>query len=168
MMQELEAILSSAVTVLSDKTRTRSARYENACHLLARVSDLLASAWPKDEHADLEEKEFLFECLMHRFDALTPHKEHVRTLYAMMASHPDVAFAQVLQMHQSFARTLSTQTLCAMPVCMSYALTWVYSQAFPTWLGDDTPDLAPTMARIDGNLTSVLSLQRTLAEKLRI
>ncbi len=167
-MQDLETLFSATLKVLSEKTRTRAARYESACRLLARVSDFLESSWPQDEHADLDEKEFLFECLMHRFDILNPYKEHVHKLYSTMASHPDVAFTQVLQMRQSFARTLSTQTLCSMPVCMSYGLTWVYSQTFPTWLGDDTPDLAPTMAYVDGHLTSVLTVQHTLIKKLRI
>jgi len=94
----------------------------------------------------------LFEVEMRRFDALAPHKDALRSLARSARRDPGLACA----LHRLAARS-QKWTLAAAGIDHGGVLgrvgvegaVMVHAEALRTWLDDDDPDLARTMATLD-------------------
>jgi AcrR family transcriptional regulator len=94
----------------------------------------------------------LFEVLMRRFDALSPHKPAIRRIARVLYRDPFAAACQVARLTAAMALMLECAGIDSTGVCGRLrvkGLALVYSAALKTWLADDSPDQAATMAALD-------------------
>jgi len=98
-----------------------------------------------------EKRDRLFDIIMTRFDVLGPHKAALKSIYASGAADVSLAVPYLSSQHWMLeAAGISTDgpagALRVAGLGMAYA--WV----FRTWLEDDDPGLAKTMASLDRRL----------------
>jgi AcrR family transcriptional regulator len=100
-------------------------------------------------------RERLFDVMMRRFEALGPHKAAVRSLTRSAACNPGLAFALNALTVRSMQWMLTAADIgAAGPKGMVRAqgLALLYASVLRTWLDDDDPGLARTMAALDRGL----------------
>jgi len=100
-------------------------------------------------------RERLFDILMRRLEALAPHKEAVRSLARSSRCNPGLALAlnSIALRSQSWmlaAAGISTSGLRG--AARSQGMACLYADVMRTWLDDDDPGLARTMAALDRQL----------------
>ncbi|MBI4183357.1 MAG: TetR/AcrR family transcriptional regulator [Proteobacteria bacterium] len=111
--------------------------------VLARLDPELAEEPPRDR---------LFEVLMRRLDALKPYKEGVRAVLADLPADPFGALAALPAFLGSMAWMLEAAHVDASGlagILRANGLALVWASTVRAWLGDDTADMAPTMAALD-------------------
>lgn len=116
-----------------------------------RRIDLAVLSGPAPD-MDTVPRDRLFEAEMRRFDALGPHREAIRSLAA--SARRDPALACVLH---RFAARSQKWTLVAAGIDHGGLLgriglegaVMAHTETMRTWLEDDDPDLARTMATLD-------------------
>ena len=150
--------------ILSRQTLTKQDRYKRVRQLLQDASDILSAAM--QEHAGrchhMDEKSFLFECIMNRFDLLHSSKSSLESVYAIIATHPCVAHLQLQLLKNNFRESLRLHYRGGALFYMPALLSGVYITLLPTWFRDETPDMARTMARTDRTLSMILNLKNQL------
>jgi ubiquinone biosynthesis protein COQ9 len=100
---------------------------------------------------DQEKRDRLFDIIMTRFDVLGPHKAALKSIYASGAADVSLAVPYLSSQHWMLeAAGIGTDgpagAIRVAGLGMAYA--WV----FRTWLEDDDPGLAKTMAALDRRL----------------
>ncbi len=108
--------------------------------------------------ADMAEeppRERLFDVLMRRIEALTPHKEAVRSLVNSARCNPTLAlalncFAVRSQSWMLTAANISSAGLRG--AVRAQGMACLYADVLRTWLRDEDPGLARTMAVLDRQL----------------
>lgn len=131
------------------------------CILLAftrRIDEQVLAAGPADASDGTRDR--LFELLMRRFDALTPHKAAVAAILRDIID-PAVGLIGLPALARSMAWTFEA---AGVPVSglsgllKIKGLALIYANAVRVWLRDDTADLARTMAALDKGLRRAESL----------
>ncbi len=104
---------------------------------------------------DEPEREKLFDILMRRLEAHTPHKAAVRSLLRSSFRDPPLALA----MNSFVARSMSWMLTAAgistagpRGVVRAQGLALSYARVVSTWVEDDDPGLAKTMSALDREL----------------
>jgi hypothetical protein len=96
-------------------------------------------------------RDALFEVLMARFDAMEPHKQALRSIVSDAA--PDAAqVCAVLASQRWMLHAAGIDSEGGRGVVRTLGLASVYASVFRTWLDDDDPGLARTMAALDRRL----------------
>lgn len=108
-----------------------------------------------DDLAGEPARERVFDVMMRRFDALQPYKEALRRIFQDLQYEPLslAALNQVSLNSMRFmlaAAGINTEGPLGMVKLQGAVL--VYSNTMRTWLDDDDPTLAKTMARLDREL----------------
>jgi hypothetical protein len=96
-------------------------------------------------------RDTVFDLLMHRFDAMRPHRAGLRSLLRALPIEPATALM------------LGGATVCSMGwllnaagvpggVAKAHALAALWLRTFRVFIYDESPDLAGTMAALDKNL----------------
>jgi len=118
---------------------------------LNRRIDRAALAAPDPEGLP---RERLFDVLMRRFDALQPHRPALRSMLRGSVGDP-AALLAVPSLLRSMAWMLEAAGLGAsgwQGRLRAHVLAGVYLSVVRVFLGDDSPDLAATMAALDRRL----------------
>lgn len=110
--------------------------------ILARASKPAASLAPRDR---------LFEVVMSRFDALAPYKGALRSMARAGESGPALA-RTVLASQTWMLRAAEISTAGLAGAARVAGLAAIYASVFRTWLADDDPGMARTMAALDRRL----------------
>ncbi len=100
-------------------------------------------------------RERLFDVLMRRLEALAPHKAAIRSLARSTARDPALAFALNGLTVRSMQWMLTAADIGAAGpkgVLRGQGLALLYASVLRTWLDDDDPGLARTMAALDRGL----------------
>ncbi len=126
--------------------------------LMVRHTDtqLLQNLEPFD--GDEGARERLFDILMARFDILTPHRTGIAAVLRDGPSDPLSLVRQICCFHASMKAMLDAAQIPtsgpfgALRIKGGMA---VYAATFRVWLGDDSPDMAKTMAALDKTLLSI-------------
>lgn len=96
-------------------------------------------------------RDALFEVLMSRLDALEPHKAGVRAI--LRDTDPDPSLLQAMFSSQHWMlEAAGIDTAGPRGAVRTVGLASVYASVFRTWLDDDDPSLARTMAALDRRL----------------
>jgi AcrR family transcriptional regulator len=146
----LADIAKSSEVSLLDLRRAFGSKAEIIAAFVRAVDDeVLARAPARD--AGQPPRDAIFEVVMRRFDVLAPYKPALRSIAA--AWPPDAAVVRALAVSQAWmlraagiaAEGLEGQVRTA-------GLAAVYASVLRTWLNDDDPGLARTMAVLDRRL----------------
>lgn len=122
------------------------------------------------ELADQSARDRLFEILMRRFEALTPHREAVRSLYRSARCNPQLAMGLNKLAVRSQQWMLSAAGIGSSGMIggmRAQALSCFFAKAMQTWLDDEDPGLARTMASLDRQLATAERLAGFAKEMCR-
>ena len=100
-------------------------------------------------------RERLFDVLMRRLEALAPHKAAIRSLARSAARDPALAFALNGLTVGSMQWMLTAADITAAGpkgILRAQGLALLYASVLRTWLDDEDPGLARTMAALDRGL----------------
>lgn len=133
-------------------------RYPSKHAILAaysRAIDRQVVAGADGPGGDESARDRLFDVIMRRFDALTPHRDGVAAVLRDVGCDPLAALCGAGQLRASMALMLETAGLSStglMGVIRTKGLAAIYLATMRTWLRDDTADKAKTMAALDAKL----------------
>jgi AcrR family transcriptional regulator len=97
----------------------------------------------------------LFDAVMRRFEAMGPHRAGIGAVLHDTRRDPFATLCAMGGFLRSMAATLEAAGIASdglSGVLRAQGLGVVYAQTLRTWLHDETPDKAPTMAALDRNL----------------
>ena len=117
----------------------------------------------RQEFASIEKlgsvRDQLFDILMARFDLLNRHKIAVKLIYKETVPFDPLASAYGLN---SLIKSMElVLNIAGIPTCTllgftkTKILSAIFMRSFITWLGDDSTDMAKTMAILDSDLVKV-------------
>jgi AcrR family transcriptional regulator len=112
----------------------------------------------------------LFEILMRRFDALTPHKDAVAGILRDLPSDPAAILATAPQLANGMAWMVETAGLSSSGLRGAIrvkGVTLIYLNTLRVWLRDDSADMARTMASLDQSLRRAEKLIRCCRPRSR-
>jgi hypothetical protein len=112
-----------------------------------------------DESLDVSQEvslqEALLESFMVRFEKLGPYKALVKRLYDESFQSPCLGVFLFKNISEELYRPLASLDKTSFSF-YKYFFLFAYSQAFPVWLVDDSPDLSRTLFCIDKTLTKLI------------
>lgn len=146
----LADIAASAELNLVDLHRAFESKAEILAAFIRDVDDEVLARAPQ-RTAGQEPRDVLFEVIMSRFDVLAPHKSALKSIAASWSADPSLlrAFA-VSQAWMLRAAGIPAEGLEGQ--LRAGGLGALYASVFRTWLEDDDPGLARTMAVLDRRL----------------
>lgn len=172
--QPSDRLLDAALTVIADQGWREATMGEIALRAGVSLADLYA-LFPSRMHllaalvartdrrvlaapaADAAEspRDRLFDVLMRRFDVLQPHKEAYARLMRELPLDPPAMAALLLRLRRAMRWMVEAAGLSPSGPAgylRSRGLALIYLRAVRTWVTDDSPDLARTMAALDRDL----------------
>lgn len=108
-------------------------------------------------------RDALFEVIMARFDALTPHKAALRSIRAAGAADPAL-LTPFLNSQRWMLAAAGVDVDGAGGLVRTLGLGSIYASVFSTWLADDDPGMARTMAALDQRLRSGVRTLETVED----
>jgi AcrR family transcriptional regulator len=123
-----------------------------------RQIDEAVLAVPVEAEADERPRDRIFDLLMRRFDALGPYKPALEVLSRELPGDPCAALAAGARLLRSIRWMLEATGIATEGIAGVIAVKLTaaaYLAVFRTWLRDDSPDLAPTMAALDRRLRGI-------------
>ncbi|MBS9478592.1 TetR/AcrR family transcriptional regulator [Ancylobacter sp. VKM B-3255] len=120
-----------------------------------RETDRKVLAGPTDDMADEPARDRLFDVLMRRLDALGPHKGALRSLAESARRNPFFALALnrlAVRSQQWMLAAAKIDTAGLKGAVRAQGLALVYARVLQTFLRDEDPALARTMAALDREL----------------
>ena len=127
-------------------------------HAFSRRIDETVLATPLDAEPDARPRDQVFDLLMRRFDALQPYRRALQTLRRELPGDPLAALCTGAGLLHSIAWTLEAAAISTVGIGGIAAVkltTAAYLMTMRVWLGDDSPDLGPTMAALDRRLRGI-------------
>jgi len=128
---------------------------------LARIDEQMMSG---EVDADASPRDRVFEVTMRRFEALTPHKQAVRSILRQGVD-PVTALCGARRFARSMALLLEAAGIGSAGLTglvRVNGMAAIYLYTMRCWLRDDTPDLARTMAALDTALRRADSVAGSL------
>jgi AcrR family transcriptional regulator len=153
----LAAIASAAEMPILSVYRVFPSKTAILCGLLRRIDETVLAV-PLDIQDDERPRDRVFDLLMRRFDALAPHKGALVVLRRELLTDPPAALALAHAAFRSMSLMLEAAGISTggLGGIARVKLTeHAYFQASRTWLRDDSPDLAQTMAVLDQRLRGI-------------
>jgi AcrR family transcriptional regulator len=127
------------------------------CGFFRRVDEAVLAA-PLDSEPDERPRDRVFDLLMRRFDALAPYRDAIEALGRDLPADPFAALAAGAGLLRSMCWMLEAAGISGQGLsgAVTVKLTaGAYLATLRTWLRDDSPDLAPTMAALDRRLRGI-------------
>jgi AcrR family transcriptional regulator len=121
-----------------------------------RATDIKVLSSDLSDMAEEAPREKLFDILMRRLEALTPHKQAIRSLLRSTARNPGLAMAlngfAVRSLH-FMLNAADIDTAGPKGLVRAQGLALLYSRVLWVWVDDEDPGLARTMAALDRELS---------------
>ncbi|WP_162306017.1 TetR/AcrR family transcriptional regulator [Oleisolibacter albus] len=131
---------------------------------VARQADaMVLAAGPADAEESRHDR--MFDVLMRRFDALAPHKAGLHAVWRELRHHPLDGLCLTAQLHRSMRWMLEAAGIARAGfggVLQVKGLSAVWLATLRPWFGDDSEDMAKTMAALDANLRRAEELWNSL------
>jgi ubiquinone biosynthesis protein COQ9 len=156
----LADIAAAAGVSLVDARREFGSKGEVLAAFVRMVDDAVLARAPQRSGAQ-SPRDALFEVIMSRFDVLAAYKPALKSVAAAWPLEPALACAAAA----SQAWMLRAAGIGAEGIegkVRALGLGGVYASAYNTWLGDDDPGLAKTMAALDRRLRRAEAAQQSL------
>jgi AcrR family transcriptional regulator len=125
-----------------------------AAHVKETDSKVLAS--DLSDMSGEAPREKLFDVLMRRMEALTPHKQAVRSLLRSAGRNPGLAMALngfAVRSLQFMLTAADIDTAGPKGMLRAQGLALLYGRVLAVWVDDEDPGLARTMAALDRELS---------------
>lgn len=146
----LADIADAAGSTLADLKKAFSSKGEIIAAFISAVDEEVLARVPK-RTPDQPVRDTLFEVIMCRFDVLAPHRAGLRSI--VQSGLPDPAQVRpVLESQRWMLEAAGVGTAGLEGAVKVAGLATVYGSVFRTWLADDDPGLARTMAALDRRL----------------
>jgi AcrR family transcriptional regulator len=143
-------VAEAASLPLGDLRGTFASKTDIIAALLRAVDDEVLKQTPA--RAEAQEKcDRLFDIVMTRFDILAPHKAALKSIYASGAADFALAVPYLSSQHWML-QAAGIGTDGAIGTLRVTGLALAYAGVFRTWLDDDDPGHAKTMAALDRRL----------------
>ncbi len=143
-------IAEAAGVTLSELRGLFTTKSDIIAALLRAVDDEVMRRLPK-RGEDQEKRDLLFDTIMTRFDVLGPYKAALKSIHA--SGSADLALAgPYLSSQHWMLQAAGIGTDGALGALRIAGLGLAYASVFATWLEDDDPGLARTMAALDRRL----------------
>jgi AcrR family transcriptional regulator len=143
-------IAESAGLPLGDLRGTFASKTDIIAALLRAVDDEVLKQTPARAETQ-EKRDRLFDIVMTRFDILAPHKAALKSIYASGAADFALAVPYLSSQHWML-QAAGIGTDGAIGTLRVTGLALAYASVFRTWLDDDDPGHARTMAALDRRL----------------
>jgi len=117
-----------------------------------RETDRKVLAGGEGEDAEATARDRLFDVLMRRFEALQPHRAAVRSLVRSAERHPRFALALnklAVRSQQWMLTAAEINASGPRGMIRAQGLALLFGSVLGTWVRDDDPGLARTMAALD-------------------
>ena len=153
----LAAIAEAAGLPILRVYRTFPSKTAILCGLFRRIDEAVL-ATPVEVEPDERPRDRIFDLLMRRFDALRPYKPALAKLRRELPLDPPAALATGAGLLHSIAWMLEAAGMSTTGIGGILAVkltTAAYLMTQRVWVGDDSPDLAPTMAELDRRLRGI-------------
>jgi AcrR family transcriptional regulator len=127
------------------------------CGFFRRIDEAVL-AMPLDTAPDERPRDRVFDLLMRRFDALAPYRAALERLSRDLPMDPVAALAAAAGLLRSMRWMLEAAGISGEGLAGAVAVKLTaaaYLATMRTWLRDDSPDLAPTMAALDRRLRGI-------------
>ena len=127
------------------------------------ADETMEQDWESDQSSA---RDRLFDVLMRRFDALQPYKAGLGNLLYDEARDPPAALCGLQRLLRSMAAMLESARISSSGMkglIRTKGLAAIYLATLRVWLKDDSPDMAKTMASLDGYLRRVEGVAGRLA-----
>jgi AcrR family transcriptional regulator len=128
---------------------------------IARADRQVLAAGSAEKEDSVHDR--LFEVLMRRFDALTPHKDAIAEILRDLPSDPLAVLATAPHLANGMAWMVEAAGLSSSGLKGAIrveGVTLIYLKTLRVWLGDDSADMARTMASLDRDLRRAEKLIR--------
>ncbi len=141
--------------------------------LAAHVKDIDRAVLGQD-FGDMEEespRERLFEVIMRRLELLAPHRAAIRSLLRSARRHPPLALALnalTVRSQQWMLAAAGIKAAGPQGMVRAQGLALIFASVLRTWVDDDDPGLARTMATLDRALGRGQRLAGLLSDLCRI
>lgn len=146
----LREIAQAAGSNLVELRGSFSSKADIIAAFTRRIDDEVLANIPPMEKGQ-SHRDALFEVLMTRFDALQPHKEAVRSIVTGVGLEPSL-IAPSLASQSWMLQAAGINTDGAKGSMRVAGLATLYASVLRTWLEDNDPGLARTMAVLDRRL----------------
>jgi AcrR family transcriptional regulator len=146
----VEVAARAGLSLAEIRTEFASTLGIHAAHV-KRIDRAVLSAGNADM-AEESPRERLFDVLMRRLDALSPHKEAVRSLLRSVRRNPSLALAMnalAVRSQQWMLAAANIDSSGSRGMLRAQGLAVLYAQVLRVWIDDDDPGLARTMASLD-------------------
>jgi AcrR family transcriptional regulator len=154
--QRIEAIGFAELAAAAGLTLAQlRAEFPSTLAILAAHIKAVDRAVLADDFSDMEEeppRERLFDVLMRRLEMLQPHREAVRSLLRSATRNPPLAMALNALAVRSQQWMLTAAGITASGprgMLRAQGLALLFGSVLRTWVHDDDPGLARTMAALD-------------------
>jgi AcrR family transcriptional regulator len=137
----------------------------------AKELDRKVLAEHSPDMADEEPRERLFDVLMRRLEILAPHKPAVRSLLRSATRNPGLAFplnGLAVRSQQWMLTAADIDAAGPRGMVRAQGLAMLFASVLRTWVRDDDPGLARTMAELDRALARGQRWSAFLDELCRI
>jgi len=137
--------------------RMYSSKSAVLCGFFRRIDEAVL-ATPVETAPDERPRDRVFDLLMRRFDALTPYRAAIERLGRDLPADPLAALAAGAGLLRSMRWMLEAAGIPGEGLAGIVAVkltAGAYIATLRTWLRDDSPDLAPTMAALDRRLRGI-------------
>ena len=126
--------------------------------LSAHIKDVDRTVLASDfsDMADEPPRERLFDVLMRRLEILGPHREAIRSLLRSATRNPPLAMAlngQAVRSQQWMLTAAGIGAAGPRGMLRAQGLSLLFGSVLQTWVNDDDPGLARTMAALDRALS---------------
>lgn len=145
---------------LDEVRRAAGAKSQIIAHFMRQIDDqVLKGATRRSEGETKRDK--LFEIVMSRFDAMAPHKEALRSIRRAGAADTTLVMP-FLNAQRWMLAAAGIETDGPGGLVRTLGLGSLYASVFETWLDDDDPGMARTMAALDRRLRRAESTIRSV------
>ena len=160
------ADIAAAAGLSLAELRRHIARPTDVLRLLADEVDAAVLASLEDEPLEGEATDRLFELVMRRLERLAPWRPAIRNILRdaplIVGEHPPLACRYLLSQKWMLAAAGLERPGLEGAACAA-ALGAIHARALATWVEDDDPGFARTMARLDKDLKRAGDLRERLA-----
>jgi AcrR family transcriptional regulator len=136
--------------------------------LIARTDRQVLAGGATEKEESVRDR--LFEVLMRRFDALSPHKDAVAGILRDLPSDPAAILVMAPRLANGMAWMVETAGLSSSGLRGAIrvkGVTLIYLNTLRVWLRDDSADMAQTMASLDQGLRRAEKLIRCCRTRSR-